>query len=144
VGTYGATALVLCLLARVFLLAELGDRALLGLVLAGGLSRVPPVWQLAALPYVTEKGVAKSGAVVRAGRLQAAIATIWGIAPLVACSHVGWITLSHSFALIVLLLLVGSFAAWRYRARAGGVTGDFLGATQQLGEVAVLALLSAS
>jgi len=143
IGTFGAAAVVLSLLGRVTLLAALGERAPLGLVLAGGLARLPPVWQLVTLRYVTAQGASKSGMLSRAGWGQALVASGWATAPLVAFPFGGWLSAWQSLSLVALLGLVGALTAWRYRTRAGGVTGDFLGATEQLGEIAVLALLSA-
>jgi adenosylcobinamide-GDP ribazoletransferase len=40
------------------------------------------------------------------------------------------------------LTVLTGLAGHRYRARAGGVTGDFLGASEQLGELAALAVLA--
>jgi adenosylcobinamide-GDP ribazoletransferase len=36
-----------------------------------------------------------------------------------------------------------ALAGWRFHRRAGGITGDFLGATQQLSEIALLLILLA-
>jgi adenosylcobinamide-GDP ribazoletransferase len=43
---------------------------------------------------------------------------------------------------VVALVVVTVLTGWRYRRRAGGITGDFLGATEQLGEIAALAMLA--
>jgi adenosylcobinamide-GDP ribazoletransferase len=37
---------------------------------------------------------------------------------------------------------VAALCGWRFHVRAGGVTGDFLGATQQVGECALLLSLA--
>ena len=36
------------------------------------------------------------------------------------------------------MALATALCGWRFRARAGGVTGDFLGATEQVNEIAIL------
>ena len=41
-------------------------------------------------------------------------------------------------ALPLVGVLVTAICGWRFRARVGGLTGDFLGATQQVGECALL------
>jgi adenosylcobinamide-GDP ribazoletransferase len=38
--------------------------------------------------------------------------------------------------------VVSALSAWRYWARVRGITGDFLGATEQLGELAALCVLA--
>jgi adenosylcobinamide-GDP ribazoletransferase len=40
--------------------------------------------------------------------------------------------------------VVAVLCGWRFRARAGGITGDFLGATQQLTDATILVVLAAS
>jgi adenosylcobinamide-GDP ribazoletransferase len=36
-------------------------------------------------------------------------------------------------------VLVTLYCGWRFKRRAGGLTGDFLGATQQLAQLGILA-----
>jgi adenosylcobinamide-GDP ribazoletransferase len=50
----------------------------------------------------------------------------------------GWLPGSAAAAALVVAALVGLGCGWRFRARAGGITGDFLGATQQVVECALL------
>jgi adenosylcobinamide-GDP ribazoletransferase len=40
-------------------------------------------------------------------------------------------------------VLVATACGWRFHVRAGGITGDFLGATQQLVDAAILVALAA-
>ncbi len=51
------------------------------------------------------------------------------------------LSLATALGIVGSLFGLGLLSAWRYQERAGGVCGDFLGATQQLGQVAVLAVL---
>jgi adenosylcobinamide-GDP ribazoletransferase len=44
--------------------------------------------------------------------------------------------------MIAAIAVVTASSGARLRARAGSVTGDFLGATEQLGEIAALAALA--
>ena len=44
--------------------------------------------------------------------------------------------------LLAVVPLVASSCAWRFHRRAGGITGDFLGATEQVGELGVLLCLA--
>jgi adenosylcobinamide-GDP ribazoletransferase len=58
-----------------------------------------------------------------------------------------WVNAGHGSAarvgvLAVVLAVVAVLTGFRYWARVRGVTGDFLGATEQLGELAALAVLA--
>jgi adenosylcobinamide-GDP ribazoletransferase len=74
--------------------------------------------------------------------VQALVATLWGGLAVVAIgvagpaarlgSPVDWALLGIAVVAVALTTLV---LGWRFRARVGGVTGDFLGATQQAGEL---------
>jgi adenosylcobinamide-GDP ribazoletransferase len=132
IGSFGAVALVLVLGVRVACLARLGPHAIGGLVLAETVSRAFPVWLMATLPYVTPSGDARSKPIMRAGLTHAIVATGFaGIA-------VGSLRGLGFFAWQPILLALGLASAatllgrWRFRVRAGGITGDFLGATQQV------------
>ena len=70
------------------------------------------------------------------------VATLWGAAALGLAARFGVVGGHRALALVLLLALVTAVSGWRYRARIGGVTGDFLGATEQLGEIAALAVLA--
>jgi len=142
IGTFGAAALVVSIGARAALVAELGPRAVVALVLAGSVSRVVPIWLMVALPYVTDDATSKSRSVLRGGRLQAAVATAWGGLALGAAVFHGDVEPERAILLVATTVLVGAVTAWRYRRRLGGITGDFLGATEQLSEIATLAALA--
>jgi adenosylcobinamide-GDP ribazoletransferase len=137
IGSFGAAALVMALVLRVALLARLGGAAPLALVLVGSASRVPPVWLMAALPYVTADELSRSRPVARGGPAQA----LWATA-LAALVSVG-LRLPFGTAAVLATVALGTalVCGWRFRARAGGLTGDFLGATQQVGECALLLVL---
>jgi adenosylcobinamide-GDP ribazoletransferase len=142
IGTYGAAALAMALLLRVGLLARLDAHAPLALVLAGACARTPPVWLMAALPYVTPAEAARSKPLIPGGRAQAIAATVLCAALLAAAAASGRIAAATVVVLAAVLVAVAAVAGWRFRARAGGITGDFLGATEQVAEVAVLFVLA--
>lgn len=140
IGTFGAAAVVVSVAARAALVAELGSRALVALVVVGAVARVAPVWLMALLPYVTDDATSKSRAVLRAGRSEAFVATAWAAVGLGAAASHGDIEAERAVLLVATMVLVGAVTGFRYRRRVGGITGDFLGATEQLGEIAALAV----
>lgn len=141
IGTFGTVALLVVLGAKVALVARLDAAAPLALVYAHVLARVTPVWQLALLPYVTDDAASKSRRVTRGGLPQAALASAAGVLMLAGAAVCG-VPIGRLSATVLLLAGLGAVTAWRYRKRTGGVTGDFLGATEQLGEVVALGALA--
>jgi adenosylcobinamide-GDP ribazoletransferase len=132
IGSYGALALILDLLARAGALAALAGpwTVAAALVVAGAVSRaaLPPV--MAMLPYARTDGLAAAAG--RPHPLRAAAAVL--VAALIAVALLGKV--------VVPALLAGAGAAfavaWLARRQIGGHTGDVLGAVQQLTEVGVL------
>lgn len=141
IGTFGAAALFVGLGLRVTLLVSLGEAMPLALLLTQCAARTPPIWLMRMLPYVTADGEAKSRLVARAGRAQTFVATFWPTALVAGAVYHGALAPSRALALGIAMVVVALVCAWRFRARAGGLTGDFLGATEQVGEVALLAVL---
>jgi len=142
IGTFGGAALVVSIAGRAALLAQL-DRAVpwvFPLVFCA--ARVGPVWLMASLPYVTAEEGAKSRALTRAGLSQAVVASAWLILLSVALVHIGYFTAERALTLAAVLTIVTMVTGWRYWVRARGITGDFLGATEQVGELAALAVLA--
>ncbi len=142
VGTFGSVALVASLSMRFALLAQLGGDAPAAFVISESLSRVPPVVQLAFMPYITNPERARSSGIAQAGPGQAAVAVATALLVLVATGLLVDLTPRLGLSLVIVLAVVGAVSGWRYRVRAGGICGDFLGATQQLGVIAVLAVLT--
>jgi adenosylcobinamide-GDP ribazoletransferase len=141
VGTYGACALMVSIVGRVVLLARLGRDATWALVLVGCAARVAPVWQMVALPYVIRTG-SKSREVAVAGVPQAIFATLWLVILSGALVVSGGPTIGRVLVLAGVLAMMTAATSWRYSRRVGGVTGDFLGATEQLCELAGYAVLA--
>lgn len=144
VGAFGAVALVMSILLRVALLSTLAGQAAVALVLAHALARLGPTWLLVALPYVTPPAVARSGAVARAGWTCAAMATAWTMVITIGALGVPAMSPMGMAAAFVGVGASTLLAGWYFRARAGGITGDFLGAAEQVGEVVVLMVLAAT
>jgi adenosylcobinamide-GDP ribazoletransferase len=141
IGSFGGAALAVSILARAALLASLGTSAAWAWPLVGCAARVAPVWLAVALPYVTPEA-AKSRTLARPGPRQAAVASAWFLLVAVVVVAARLASIPRIAAVVAVLAAVTLFSGWRYRARAGGVTGDFLGATEQLGEIGALAALA--
>ena len=141
IGSYGAAALGIALLIRVTALASLGSGAPLALIVVGCLSRTTPVWLMAVLPYVTAESLSKSQQVTRVSFAQALLATLWPLILVSVTTAQHFLAPVAALALAGVALLVAIWLGAGFRGRAGGVTGDFLGATQQVSECAMLATL---
>ena len=144
IGAFGALALVLILALKISLLVDLGTWAPFGLVLGQSLSRALPVIQLGFQPYARrDDPTSKSRDVARSGGIQAFIAGLWVILLLGAAYLYGasWEALVGACGA---MLFVGVLFGGYVQRRVGGLTGDFMGALQQLSEVGILfALVSA-
>ncbi len=137
IGAYGVIALILSLLARWSLLATLIGAGVVWapLIAAAMLSRVPMVF------LMTLMDPARPG----------------GLAGQVGQPPIGAAMIAAALALIVALILSGGAAIWAMalafllvlglaliaQAKIGGQTGDILGASQQISEIAALAVLAA-
>ena len=130
IGSFGAVALVLLLLAKFCALIEL-ERATLPLALLAGhaLSRFCAATLLRGLDYVRDEGKSKP------------LATRIGWGELLLAGAPAFVALLFLPPLQALLGGAGAAMAtlWlarQFKRRIGGYTGDCLGATQQLSEVA--------
>jgi adenosylcobinamide-GDP ribazoletransferase len=150
IGSFGAMALVLVLLTKFGALLELARAsaayAALALVIAHAGSRGVALLVMARLPYARpDEDAAKARPVAQGvGPREWITGAILAASPAVlagAAGAIGPLTLLTLLTAGALVLL----AATRYlRARLGGYTGDALGATQQIGEIAIYLVLLAA
>jgi adenosylcobinamide-GDP ribazoletransferase len=136
-GTFGALALLVSFVAKVAALAALPTAAIVpSLIAAHALARgVLPAMALA-LPYARTDGLAAN-----AGQPQApAAATAAAIAALIALASLPISAAALGALLAAICAVAVSVLAMR---QVGGQTGDVLGGTEQIAELAVLLLLSA-
>lgn len=128
-GTYGVAAVVLSLLLQVGAISAL--TGISGLVAAHVLSRTVVTTLLASAVPAREDGlVAQMG-----GRLSGkGLALAWAFSGVVGFVCLGW------WFLVALLAITGTsgLLSWTARRNLGGLTGDILGAAQQLSLVVVL------
>jgi len=142
IGAFGGLALASSLLLRAALIAELGALAAAAVIVAQCVSRAPPVWLLATQPYLTDEAHRKSGSVARSGPAQAAVATGWAAIAVVALVAARWLGATQALVAVGAATVAGVACGVYFRRRVGGVTGDFLGACQQVTEAAVLVAIA--
>ena len=134
-GTYGALALVVSFAIKLAAIAGLPHASVVpALIAVHALSRGPLTAMTLALPYARTDGLAAS-----AGKPNATTAVISGAIAIV----IALLCLPAADALLATLTAAMAAAAVAILARRqiGGYTGDVLGGTQQVAEVAILLLL---
>lgn len=150
IGTYGGAALIFTILARFLALATLSksslhafgvhlSHAVVLLPLVHCLARLGPVVLMRVLPYSSEEG-AKGSSVAKGGQTpQLLVALFWslGASTLGYCAGLPPRLLGLFWAAMTLLTL---HLVRRFRNATGGFTGDFLGAAEQVNEIAMLLL----
>lgn len=138
IGSFGMLAVLLSVLARWSALAALLTAGWAGagaIVAVAALSRVPMVALMAGLPNARGAGLAQA-----LGRPAGpTVALALGMAALVGGLAAG----TTLFALVLAAILAGLAVGLIARRKIGGQTGDVLGASQQMAEVAALATASA-
>jgi adenosylcobinamide-GDP ribazoletransferase len=137
VGSYGVLALVLVTLARWSALTALLVHGAHweALIVTGALSRAPMALVMALLPNARGTGLSHATGQPSPATALIALALAMGL----AVALTGWTTIALIFATLAVTLWLAVTAL----RRIGGQTGDILGATQQLAEVACLTVLSA-
>lgn len=132
VGSYGVVAMTLALLGKFALLSSL-DGALIPYALLAGhaLSRFCATLLLATMDYVREDLLAKAKPL--ATRLSAGAMLL---AALFVLAALAWLPLEKAIAGSALAALATLWLAAKFKRWLGGYTGDCLGATQQLSEIA--------
>jgi adenosylcobinamide-GDP ribazoletransferase len=134
IGSYGAVGIGLALLTKFAALAELlavlpAPTFALLLVAGHAVSRFASTTLIFFLDYAREEGKAKPLA-TRLGKGELAFAALCGLAPCLLLPP------APAAIALALVALVAFAAARHFAKRLGGYTGDCLGATQQLAEIA--------
>lgn len=137
-GAYGTLALVFSSLWRIFAVASLTrPEALAGLVMAHTLGRTGAVSLMARAPAASAVGLGSSGiaAVSRRGAWFAILSGL-GLSLLVA----GWWVGPAAILVVSTVVALRRIGITRF----GGITGDMLGACEQLGEMGVLVVVASA
>lgn len=128
-GSFGAIALFLVLLAKFEALSHLSAPLLPGIMLAGhSSSRFAAVLVIYTQSYVKFNGKAKPLA-TRLSRQELLVAALFGLLPLALLAP------KFLFALLP-VIIIWCWFSYKLKKRLGGYTGDCLGAMQQLCELA--------
>jgi adenosylcobinamide-GDP ribazoletransferase len=131
-GSFGVAALCGSIVLRIVAVAALtGGDAFTGLVAAHALARGAAVAAMAVVPLAKPDGLGAAYA-RSVGRRRAALAGLLAVG--IAAAATGWWAGPLTAAAVTAAALVIYFA-WR---TIGGITGDVLGAVEQLAECAVL------
>ena len=150
-GTYGTLGLVSALLIKITLLASMPmTTALVALIIGHSASRLLSISLIAMLPYGGEIEHAKAKPMAQQlTPLQAVIASGWlvlgGVLVLIMFPEtMRQLGIWHWLLTLILALIATDYMRRLLRRRLDGYTGDGLGATQQLSEVAIYAGLAAT
>lgn len=143
IGSFGAVATALSVAWRLVLLVTLGSRAPVALVVSHTLARLAPVWLLSTLPYVTPRPVSKSRIQGKSSVRMALFATAFAVTALGAAIWLGGLTPWLAAAVLLASAGVTAVLGRYFFLRCGGITGDFLGATEQVIEVVTLLVSTA-
>ena len=150
-GTYGTLGLVSALLIKITLLASMPmTTALVALIIGHSASRLLSISLIAMLPYGGEIEHAKAKPMAQQlTPLQAVIASGWlvlgGVLVLIMFPDtMRQLGIWHWLLALMLALIATDYMRRLLRRRLDGYTGDGLGATQQLSEVAIYAGLAAT
>ncbi len=132
IGSFGATALSLSLLARFLLLGSLPANSFAAYVIS---AHVLCRWSSLPLSYFLAPAREQDGQGARIARLTSLSSLIFGSVFSVAV--VVFALRKVAVAPLVVALLAVGLSGWLYSRKIGGVTGDCFGATNQLTEIAV-------
>ena len=135
IGSYGAVALILSIITKLGALASLARGDVVTALIAGHtLARWSSVPLLYRLPYLGTKGAA-FGSTVTGWR--------FGVASFATLAICALALQRHALIAILVSVVITATAGMFFKRRIGGVTGDCLGATNQVVELAVYLALAA-
>lgn len=133
-GTFGVTAITTSITGKILLIAWCLDHQYYGLLVAAVIfSRTIQAWGCSLLPYALPEGGGTS--VFFSGNYGIPLAVV----TIIATGIGGWIIGPFALTAILLLSLIPVLLFFGYsRNKIGGLTGDCLGAANEIGELAFL------
>ena len=132
IGSYGTAAFVLVMLLKWQSLQELAGEAVRAVLVVATLSRLMPVLLMSSLNYQQADAVSKTKPLVtKTSSRNLALNLLVALLPLL------WLPWSLSLSLVAVLLLGFLLCRRYFQSQLGGYTGDLLGASQQVTEVAL-------
>jgi adenosylcobinamide-GDP ribazoletransferase len=138
IGTYGALALILSLLLKFAALLAINPQAIpAALVIAHAVGRWSTLPMLSLSTYVS--GDAGSGRPF----VNAVSYPRLGAASLFVLALLLWLAPGHSMAILLTTLAILLASRWYLERKIGGITGDTLGAINQLVEISVYLVFAA-
>lgn len=149
IGTFGTLAVVVTLATKASVLAHLFSdtpsitQCLFLFMMTQTISRVFPVFMMSFIPYATPDAASKSRLIIGSSIPQAMVALLWTLAFTAGGIHFYPEYLHTILGAAAACLIFNLFLSAYFIRRAGGVTGDFLGATQQLNEVLIWLFITA-
>jgi adenosylcobinamide-GDP ribazoletransferase len=132
IGSYGATALMLSLLARYLLLASLPLEHFAAYVIS---SHVLCRWSSLPLSYFVPPARERDGQGARIAKLTSLASLTFG--SIFSLAVVAFALRGSAVAPVLVAVFTFAASGWFYERQIGGVTGDCFGATNQLTEIAV-------
>lgn len=132
IGSYGAAALTLSLLARFLLLGALPPRSFAAYVIS---AQVLCRWSSLPLSYFLPPAREQDGQGSRIAGLTSLSSLIVG--SVLSFAIIGFALRWKAIAPLVAALAVIGLSGWFYSKKINGVTGDCFGATNQLTEIAI-------
>ena len=132
IGSYGATALVLSLLARYLLLASLPLEHFAAYVIS---SHVLCRWSSMPLSYFLPPAREEDGQGARIAKLTSLATLTFG--SIFSFAVVAFALRWSAVAPVLIAIFTFAVSGWFYARKIGGVTGDCFGVTNQLTEIAV-------
>lgn len=133
IGSFGAIAITLGLLARFVFLTNVAPGKFVGVFIAG---QVLGRWT--ALPLAFFLPPARDHEPGQGKLIARRITPMWFVAgTLLALVIVALALRTEALWAALVAAMIAGISGWYYRRRIGGITGDCLGATNQLAEIAV-------
>ncbi len=134
VGSYGVISLWFALSFKLCLLMQV-DNVVIALIVAHTLSRITPVVIMHWLPYVSEKETSKVDLLTKnRSALDLVVALLVGVLVVMLVPE-------YAIAIVITLILSTILIKILLQRQIKGYTGDTLGATQQISELLVYAVL---